>query len=277
MSGHSRTSLHLKSTSLFGFLVMNRDLVLEMARRDIRERYADRLLGAFWAVFSPLFLMGVYVVVFNFIFRVRQSDIAHLPGDYTTLLLSGLIPWLVIQAVLSRAVVSISGQPSLVRQVAFPTAVLPIKTILSEAPLIFTTTLVFLVYHLAIVGLPHWTALLLPVYWMVFGLYVLGLCLLLSSLAVFLRDLNEMIVMVFSIGLFLSPIMYIPGATVGWLEWVFYLNPFSYPIWVHRDIAFFGSITNPTAWVGFATLTGLFLFVGLSVYRRVENRFGDVL
>lgn len=277
MNNHLMTSMHLQSTSLFRFLVHNRDLVLEMARRDMRERYADRLLGAFWAVFSPLFLMGVYVLVFNFIFRVRNSDLAHLPGDYTTLLLSGLIPWLVIQAVLSRSLVSISEQPSLVRQIAFPTAVLPIKTILSETPLILTTTLVFLAYHAVVVGTPRWTTMLLPLYWTALGVYVLGLSLLLASLAVFLRDLNEIMVMVFSVCLFLAPIMYIPGTTDIWLERVFYLNPLSYPIWVHRDLAFFGQITNPAAWVGFAALSGIFLLVGLFVYRRVENRFGDVL
>ena len=57
--------------SIFG---RNRELVFELARREVLERYAGAALGSIWAVLTPLLTMGIYVGLFAFVFPVRYGD-----------------------------------------------------------------------------------------------------------------------------------------------------------------------------------------------------------
>lgn len=259
------------------FMMRNRHLIADMTSRDIATRFSGRLFGAVWAIASPFALMAIYVAVFTFLYNVRLADVGDFRGDYTALLLSGLVPWIVIQEVVARASASLLSEPGLVRQIAFPSAVLPIRTVLAGWPMAASTTVFLLAYQAFAGPPPPLTALLLPLYWCMLALFLIGLGLLLSALAVFFRDVSEILSLVFSAGLFLSPILFIPGLTPGWLERVFYFNPFSYPIWVHKDLVFYGHIEHPIAWIGFPVLTVAFFVLGASLFRSVEGRFGEAL
>ena len=54
----------------------NRILILEMARRDLKNRYAGSYLGIFWTVIVPLLSSVVYIFVFGFLIR------GGLQGEY---------------------------------------------------------------------------------------------------------------------------------------------------------------------------------------------------
>lgn len=41
------------------FLWCRRELVLEMTRRDVVDRYAGQMLGSSWAVITPLLTMAI--------------------------------------------------------------------------------------------------------------------------------------------------------------------------------------------------------------------------
>jgi len=75
-------------------LTRHRQLTLEMAKREIYDRYAGQFFGVFWTLGHPLTLMLVYVFVFGYIFKVKVGGTAEMPLNYTTYLLSGLIPWM---------------------------------------------------------------------------------------------------------------------------------------------------------------------------------------
>ena len=53
-----------------------------------------------------------------------------MPRDYTTYILSGLVPWLFIQQALVRGANALVGQANLVKQVVFPVEVLPVAAVL---------------------------------------------------------------------------------------------------------------------------------------------------
>jgi lipopolysaccharide transport system permease protein len=149
--------------------------------------------------------------------------------------------------------------------------------VLASAPIAIVSTVFLLGYQLLAGPPPPMMALLLPLYWMVFAIYCIGFALLLAALNVFMRDLSEIIGIVFSAGLFLSPILFIPGLAPPWLEQVYHFNPFSYAIWVHRDIVFHGAITEPSAWIGFGFLSAGLFVAGAALFSRLEDHFGDAL
>ena len=73
--------------------------------------------------------MGVYIFVFAYVFGMRMGESSETSLDYTTYLLSGLIPWLTFADVLNRSCNSVTSNASLVKQILFPVEILPIKTV----------------------------------------------------------------------------------------------------------------------------------------------------
>jgi len=115
------------------FVRRYRLLIAEMTRREITDRYAGQVLGAAWAIGGPLLTMAVYVFAFTVLFRGRLG-----PNDnglrYTAYVLAAMVPWLALQDVLNRSTVCVSGSASLVKQIVFPTEVLPLKVVLASIP-----------------------------------------------------------------------------------------------------------------------------------------------
>ncbi len=68
-------------------LTRHRQLTIEMARRELTDRYAGQIFGILWTIGHPLVLMSVYAFIFSVVFKIKISD-AALPLDYTTYILS---------------------------------------------------------------------------------------------------------------------------------------------------------------------------------------------
>ena len=75
-------------------LVRRHELLREMMRRDISDRYAGQWFGTLWAVGHPFMVLLVYVVVFSFIVKSKVVGDSGLTGDYAMYLLSGAVPWM---------------------------------------------------------------------------------------------------------------------------------------------------------------------------------------
>lgn len=74
----------------------HRELVVELARRDLGSQFQGQALGKFWVIGHPLVLLLVYIFVFVAVFRIRAPATAGIPRDYTAFILAGLVPWLAI-------------------------------------------------------------------------------------------------------------------------------------------------------------------------------------
>src|SRR5215831_8731650 len=86
-----------------------RSLIWELTRREIAERYVGQVLGTAWAIGHPLIAIAVYIFVFAYIFGMRTGGTSDTSFDYTTFLLSGLIPWLTFADILNRSCNSVTS------------------------------------------------------------------------------------------------------------------------------------------------------------------------
>ncbi len=267
-------------TALTEFLRLifdRRLLVWEMARREVSERYSGQLLGVVWAVGHPVIVIGVYLFVFKYVFRMNVGGTADMPMDYAVYMLAGLIPWVTVQEVASKTTVSIKSHTSLVKQAVFPSEVLPVKTVLAAllSQVVSTTALIIYVlskYH----GTP-WTYALVPVLFVIQVSGLVGFGLLLSAFGVFIRDLKDVVQVATVIGLYLLPVFYLPAMVPEVFRPLLYANPFSYLIWCYQDVYYFGRFEHPMAWVVLTILSLATLTLGAVVFRRLKPAFGNVL
>ncbi len=253
-----------------------RELTWEMTRRDILDRYTGQILGGLWAIGNPLLLMSVYVFLFTFIFRGRLgADGSH--AAYTVYLLAGLAPWVAFQEALGRAPTVILANANLVKQIVFPSEILPLKVALGALP----TLLVGLGVTMALAAA---TGAARPVGWVllpaVIGCQLLmtaGLSYFLAAIGVFVRDIKDVVSILLTIGLFLHPILYAPGTAPYALDLAFYASPISYLIWCYRDALFYGEVTRPWIWGSMLLLSIMLFAVGYRVFRMLRPTFGNAL
>lgn len=261
---------------LVGALWRYRELTWEMTRRDLFDRHTGSVLGPVWVIAQPALVILIQTFVFSVIFNVRLG-----PGDagsgYVPYLLAGLVPWMAFQEAIGRAPTTITENRSLVRQIVFPTSILPVKTVLA--------TLVTLLIGLAVIAvltLFHGSAG--PVWWLLAPLPILsqlaitlGLSYFLSAVTVFIRDTKTIVQFMLMIGLFLHPIVYVPSMLPSWLTFAFNLSPFTHVINLYRDIFIFHAVTHPLSWV-LSPIFGIVLIVmGYRVFRMLNHSFGEAL
>ena len=120
----------------------HQELTIQLSLSEISDRYQGQVFGLVWVVGHPLFLMGLYVFLFAYIFPSRTGITGG--TNLTTYILSGLIPWLTFSELMSRSCTTITSSAGLVKQIMFPIVVLPIKTTLvTLVPQIISTFLLF--------------------------------------------------------------------------------------------------------------------------------------
>ena len=100
----------------FLFLWRHRHLILHTTYSDIQARYSGSMLGIAWALLNPMMLLGVYIVLYVLILRVRAPGGQQASAlDYTLVIFAGLIPWFGFSESISTSLGSIVGNPTLLQ------------------------------------------------------------------------------------------------------------------------------------------------------------------
>jgi lipopolysaccharide transport system permease protein len=259
----------------FRTLSARRELIWALIVRELRDRHAGQALGAVWAYGHPLILMVFYTVLFAYVFPSRYgSSVAG--ADYSVCVLIGILSWLAFQDILSRAPSILLAHASLVKQIVFPTEVLPVKTAIASL-LPYSVGLVFAIGAAAYHHTLSWMILAIPLLATLQLIAMTGVALLLSPIGVFIRDLREFVSVFCTLNLFAQPILYNPFSLPHALSLVLAANPFSYLVWCWQDAIFHGEFYHPYAWLVLPILSVGIFVLGWVVFERARHQLGDAL
>lgn len=261
----------------FGILIRRRELAWKLTKRDIGSKHAGQFMGSFWAIIHPLFLIALYMFIFGVVMASRIGGTYEMPFDYIAFLLVGIIPWMYSQDLMSKATSAITGNSSLVKQVIFPIEILPFTSVLS-ASFSAVIALSALGVYVGATGQVHYQMLvLIPIVLLLHVMFLIGLAFALSAIAVFFRDIKEIVSLFSTAGIFMAPIIYLPSWVPDMFKPILYINPFSYIIWVYRDIFYYGRFEHPAAWVFVGLISPLSLTLGYRLLKKLKPYFGDHL
>jgi lipopolysaccharide transport system permease protein len=225
----------------------------------------------------PIIVTVTFMLVFGTVLGTRLSVTADIPGDYTSYILVGLVPWFFTAYLLGRGPSVFTSNSNLVKQVVFPIEILPTAAVIVSCIIYAPTFLLFLIYKLTLGGGLPLSALLAPVTLGLHALLALGVTMALAVLTPFLKDIREIVTVYSGISMYFTPAVYLPDWVPAILRPIIYLNPFSYVVWVYQDTFFFGEIAHPFAWIVLAMLAFAAFFGGLFLMDRLKPYLGNVI
>ena len=248
-----------------GSLFRYRDLLWTLVARELKVRYRRSAIGFLWTMLQPLLTMLVLTAVFSAVFRFDVNN-------YPVYALAGIMFWNFFSQSVTTSMNSLKNNATLLTKLPVPKAVFPLATVISGViNLLFAMVPLFAI--IVITGHPLRPAILfLPVAILLATLFTLGAGLLLSPLAVFFYDTVEMVGVLLTLFMYMTPIFY-PMSIVPepYLHFVRF-NPIRSVLEVFRDPIYYGKIP-PLTHLGVATfVTVVVLVIGILSFRRASDR-----
>jgi lipopolysaccharide transport system permease protein len=278
-----------KLRELWGY----RDLIRNLVLRDLRVRYKGSAFGYLWTQLAPLLMMLVFWLVFNFFFQASGAM-------FPVFLIVGLLPWNFCSEAVVGGTRSMLDNANLIKKVFFPREVLPLVSVFSgmlnymlSLPMMFLLMAVVQLLYQPLGGRLNfsWTFAYLPVLLVIETIFLTGVVLFTSTLAVFFRDSVHLIGILLQFWFFLTPVVYsldaikIQVGGVALATIVRWVNPMASLIDFYHDILYgntVGADQVPTP--GLPALDSVLrvlitalamLAIGYWFFRRRSGRFGE--
>lgn len=244
-------------------------LLRQLVSRDFKVKYKRSVLGVLWSLLYPVLTMAVMAIVFTNVFKFTTPGV-----NYLAYLMSGLVIFNYFSEASNLAMSSVVANFSLINKVYMPKYIFPlskcvfvgINFLLSLIPLyviLLATGTGINIYHL-----------LLPFAYFCLFLFTLGFGLILSTIAVFLRDMFYIYGVVISLWTYMTPIMYdITIIDNPYLLAIFKCNPMYWFIYFARRIMLYNTIPEINAWLYCAAFGIGFLILGVIVFKKNQDKF----
>jgi lipopolysaccharide transport system permease protein len=247
------------------------ELLAFLVWRDVKIRYRQAFLGGAWALLQPFIAMLIFSFIFN--------RLAHVQSDgppYKLFAFAGLVPWTFFSTSVTQSSNSLIANHQLVSKVYFPRIFIPLGSVLAlllDLTLSLGLFAVMMIYY----RWPLTSAVLwLPVFLLAAILAASGTGLILSALNVSFRDVKYAVPFMVQMGLFVTPVIYPVRYVPQKWQALMGLNPMAGVVIGFRH-ALLGSAASWQV-IGVSLATSVFLFVaGLLIFRRMENKFADII
>jgi len=238
-----------------------------LVKRDFMARYRKSILGVLWSLLNPILMMLVLTLVFSTIFRFA---IDYFP----VYLLSGQLIWAFFHESTALAMTSIIASEGVIKKVYVPKYMFPLSKIISSLINVVFSFFAFFVV-VAVTGAPfYWTMLLAPVALVYIFVFSLGVAMLISSLAVFFRDITYLYGVMVTLLMYLSAVFWPVEILQGsFLADIIGLNPMYQFITYFRHLVYWGTV--PDLWtnivcIGFALSS---LCIGTYVFMKQQDKY----
>ena len=250
-------------------------IIVQLVKNDLRNRFLATNLGILWAFLLPFFM--IFVMRFVLQNGLKVGNVGGYP------FLAWLIPsqavWTFFTESVSFSSITFIEYSYLIKKVNFKISILPIVKILS-------TIFVHLLFLIVVIIVLIISKIQFSFYWFqflyyLFSLFVLllGLSWLLSSLTVFIRDITQLVQIVLSFGMWLTPIFWDINSMKGKFKYVLMANPMTYITEGYRKSFIYHTPfwDNPFWSLYFWGFTLIILLLGIFVFKKLKPHFADVL
>ncbi len=256
----------------------HRDLIQAILRREVSERFKGSVAGWVWAVIAPLLAIAVYTFAFTTNLKLPLSDSEAGPRvGYALFIFSGIIVFNFFSEMAFRAPMLLHEYTHFIKQTIFPSDMLAVISTLRATLYTVISIAVMLLFQLAMVHSLPWTVLLLPLMFIPFMGFLVGMSWFLCAIGAFTRDAGYLMINVVPLFMFATPVFYPHDSLPPPFDFWIYANALTGYVEVMRDIVLLAKLPNwhVYAWTLF---TSVFTFYfGYWFFDRYRNVIVDVI
>lgn len=254
-------------------------LIVHLTRQDLIERHSGSILGGAWTFVSPLVNILVFVLVFSSIMGAKLEGFGAEIDQfaYSIYLICGMLAWIAFSNSLGRISKLFKEHGHLVTKVNVSLASLPLSVLLTET-VVYVIGMGFFIGFLLLVDYPlsaYW--LLIPVVYALQCLFVYALGLTLAILAVYLKDIQEVVTVILQVWFWVTPIVYVLEILPGWVQWGMQFNPAFVLVDAYRSLIMRHQLPDLLPLALFGVVAVGFLLLGLWLLGRTERDLRDCL
>jgi lipopolysaccharide transport system permease protein len=245
-------------------------LIYQLFRRDFFTTYAQSIFGILWAFIIPIVSVGTFAILNASGLLVAGS----IKVPYLVYAMLGLAFWQLFATGIVASSTSLVKAGPMIVKINFSKKALVISSMGQTLVTFLIQLALALIFFAFYRTVPNVAILLIPILIIPILLITLGLGLVLSVLNAVVRDLANLLPILMTFLLFLTPILYVKPTT-GILAQITMYNPLYYLVSVPRDLALTGATT---AWIGFlvSSILSIILFVAcLVAFHLTETRIAE--
>ncbi len=246
------------------------DFIVVLTQKEMKVRYKSSVLGYFWSIAHPLAFALVFFIAFKIVMKIQMEN-------YALFLIAGLFPWQWLANSVNVSPVVFMGNASMVKKVNFSRSALPLVTVLQDGIHFVLAIPVLVVFMFFYHEFPSLSWLYgIPVLIGVQFMMTYGICLAVSAVNPFFRDLERLVSLFIMFMFYLTPIIYPESMVPEKYEHLLNLNPFAPLMISWRNLFLDGTLD-----AGLLTISLLYsvaiLAFGYAVYKRLSWKLAEVL
>ena len=239
--------------------------------RAFRVRYRESMLDLAWAIITPLVILAVYGIILTQGFGATGGCAPYLSSAWV-----GLVVWTLFSNSFGLGTSSLIGASNLTSKIYFPREAIPLAEVgvnLIDFAIAFLTIFI-------VAGIQHVTPTrtvigAIPVLLEVI-VWTAAVSTFAAALAVFIRDLTQVVQLILRAGFFATPVMY-EASFLGPLAWTAQVNPIAVGIDGLRRTLLCGLWPNWGVLAVQLIAGSALLLASLLYMRKIEQRMADVL
>jgi lipopolysaccharide transport system permease protein len=248
----------------------NRDLLWLLTKKEITLKYKRTALGILWSLLNPILLALVLFVAFKIFMRIKMEN-------YTFFLLSALFPWNWFSASVTMSTGTLIGNVNLIKRIRFPRHFLVLSTIMGQfVNFIFALPILigFSYFYGKGPGI-NWL-IAFPILAVIQFVVTTGVCLVISMVNAYFRDMEYIIGVVISLLFWMTPVVYPLEMVPESYRFYLGINPLTYLIKAWRDLFMSNSIDWGSIGISFGSSL-IFFLLGILIFRRLGKRLDEVI
>ena len=249
-----------------------KELIMRLAFRDFKVRYAQTWLGLLWAFIQPLVFLLITTLIFGKGIKVKTGAV-----PYPVYSMVGISAYTFFSFVLTQSGNSLINAQNLITKVYFPRLVIPISR--SIVGLIDLTIALLLLFIMMIIYkvVPSEHIVFLPLLVLEVILLSLAAGIWASALTIRFRDIQYIIPFFVQIGFYVTPVAYPSNLVPSKYALFYHLNPLAGIVDAFRWSVLGEPFSNVSYFMMSIVIVFFLLFSGIYYFRSIEDSFADIV
>lgn len=249
-------------------IIKYKEFLKSNVKKDIRGKYKGSFLGILWSFINPLLSVLIYAIVFHYIMKFNIDN-------YLIYLISGIIPWNFFTSAINAGMNSILFNADIIKKVYFPRAILPISGVTSSLVNFLISCIIIIIFAI-ISGIGISTSLLwLPLVILIQYIFTLGISLILSSIEIYVRDIEHIINFFLNMLFYVTPILYTKDYVPEKFAFLLKINPLAYIIEAYHSVFYYKQTPNLLDLGLIGTLSIITLVIGYLIFDKLQKGFAE--